>query len=198
MRETLEVHEPLLVNALGHSAGAVIFGIFLFQLLRDRAGAHLRDSSKAVAASALTLAWSLTSLAVIFWNDPALFGVQVLIALTMNAMDATPEQGRVTVRTRKVQNEAGANFAQDDAEWIAWFEAVLAREFVNERKRVANRQRVEVGERQRGFTIYDKRFTRFSWFGRWLTTRACTWSIFFLKRLRRARAGRQLEIANRK
>lgn len=90
MRETLEVHEPLLVNALGHSAGAVIFGIFLFQMLRDRAGAHLRDSRKAVAASALTLAWSLTSLAVIFWNDPALFGVQVLIALSSSAVSMLP------------------------------------------------------------------------------------------------------------
>lgn len=37
--------------------------------------------------------------------------VQVLIALTMNAMDATPEQGRVTVRTRKVEDDVGANFA---------------------------------------------------------------------------------------
>ena len=37
--------------------------------------------------------------------------VQVLIALTMNAMDVTPEQGRVTVRTRQLQNEDGASLA---------------------------------------------------------------------------------------
>lgn len=37
--------------------------------------------------------------------------VQVLIALAMNAMDATPEQGRVTVRTRRLEDEAGSMWA---------------------------------------------------------------------------------------
>lgn len=37
--------------------------------------------------------------------------VQVLIALTMNAMDATPEGARVTVRTRRVTNDQGSLLA---------------------------------------------------------------------------------------
>lgn len=42
--------------------------------------------------------------------------VQVLIALAMNALDATPENGRVTIRSRMAPNEAGALMAQLEVE----------------------------------------------------------------------------------
>jgi two-component system, LytTR family, sensor kinase len=48
------------VNALGHMAGAVVFGIFLFLLLTDSAGA--RDSRLSIAAAALSFVWNLGSL----------------------------------------------------------------------------------------------------------------------------------------
>lgn len=84
MRETLEVHEPLLVNALGHSAGAVIFAIFLFLLLRDRGGVRLPDSRRAIAATALALTWNLASLAVLLWN------ARPLIAISTSALSLLP------------------------------------------------------------------------------------------------------------
>ncbi len=81
---TLEVHEPLLVNALGHSAGAVIFAIFLYLLLRDRGGARLEDSRRAVAAATLALIWSLASLALLVNSS------RVLIALSSSALSLLP------------------------------------------------------------------------------------------------------------
>ncbi|MBL0940171.1 MAG: PAS domain-containing protein [Gemmatimonadaceae bacterium] len=42
--------------------------------------------------------------------------VQVLIALAMNALDATPEQGRVTIRSRSAQTETGQSMAQLEVE----------------------------------------------------------------------------------
>ena len=84
MRETLEVHEPLFVNALGHSAGAVIFAIFLYLLLRDRGGSRLPDSRRAMAATALALTWSLASLAVLLWNS------HLLIAISSSALSLLP------------------------------------------------------------------------------------------------------------
>jgi two-component system NtrC family sensor kinase len=42
--------------------------------------------------------------------------VQVLIALAMNALDATPEQGHVTIRTRADHDDAGRRMAQLDVE----------------------------------------------------------------------------------
>ena len=84
LRETLEVHEPLLVNALGHSAGAVIFAIFLYLLLRDRGGARLTDSKRAIAATALALTWSLASLALMLGNNA------FLIAISSSALSLLP------------------------------------------------------------------------------------------------------------
>ncbi|MEO7650014.1 MAG: histidine kinase, partial [Bryobacteraceae bacterium] len=60
---TLTVHEPLLVNTLGHFTGAVVFGIFLVLLLRDRSGTRLRGSRTAIAAASLAFLWNLAS----FW-----------------------------------------------------------------------------------------------------------------------------------
>lgn len=62
----LNVHEPLLVNTIGHSAGALIFGIFLFLFLKDRAGSRfLRGSWLSFTAAALAFLWDVGSLAAI-------------------------------------------------------------------------------------------------------------------------------------
>jgi two-component system, LytTR family, sensor kinase len=59
------LHELQLVNTLGHSAGAILFGIFLYLLLRDRAGARLRGSWLSVTAASLAFLWNVGSLAVL-------------------------------------------------------------------------------------------------------------------------------------
>jgi two-component system LytT family sensor kinase len=59
------VKESLLVNTLGHAAGVLIFGIFLFLLIQDRAARRLRGSSKSMLAAALALVWNLASLLVL-------------------------------------------------------------------------------------------------------------------------------------
>lgn len=65
MREVLTVHEPLLVNTLGHSAGTLIFATFLYLLIKDRAGTRLRGSGLTFAAAALALLWNVASLMVL-------------------------------------------------------------------------------------------------------------------------------------
>ncbi|MCC7157463.1 MAG: histidine kinase [Bryobacterales bacterium] len=52
----LSIHEPPLVNLLGHTAGAMVFGIFLWLLLRDR-GPRLP-----ALAAGLALCWNVSSL----------------------------------------------------------------------------------------------------------------------------------------
>jgi two-component system LytT family sensor kinase len=59
------VRESLLVNALGHAAGVLIFGIFLYLLIQDRAARRLRGSAKSMLAAALALVWNLASLLVL-------------------------------------------------------------------------------------------------------------------------------------
>ncbi|MEQ1886206.1 MAG: histidine kinase [Bryobacteraceae bacterium] len=54
-----------LVNILGHSAGVVLFGIFLYLLVQDRAARRLTGSWKSILAATLALAWNAVSLFVL-------------------------------------------------------------------------------------------------------------------------------------
>ena len=57
--------ESLLVNTLGHAAGVLVFSIFLFLLIQDRAARRLRGGVKSMLAAALALVWNLASLLVL-------------------------------------------------------------------------------------------------------------------------------------
>jgi len=56
-------HETQLVNTIGHSAGAIIFGIFLYLLLKDRSGTRLRGSWLSFAAAGLAFLYNIGALA---------------------------------------------------------------------------------------------------------------------------------------
>ena len=62
MPELLNIHEPLLINSIGHSAGAVVFGLLLVLLLRD---SRVRGAGVPVLASfaaLLAFGWNACSL----------------------------------------------------------------------------------------------------------------------------------------
>lgn len=93
MRETpevLSVHEPLLVNTLGHCAGTLIFAIFLALLLRDRAGKSLRGSRLTILAAALALIWNFVSLLVIALGNPSSDVSEWLVATSSSALSLLP------------------------------------------------------------------------------------------------------------
>jgi len=83
-------HEPLLVNTIGHSAGAIIFGIFLFLLLRDRAAVRLRGSWRSLAAAALAFLWNAGSLAVLVKTTSSGREPGILIAVTFSILSVLP------------------------------------------------------------------------------------------------------------
>ena len=65
------MNASLLVNALGHLAGVLLFGIFLVLLLQDRA------AWKSICAAALALAWNLASLIVLGADAPSSWVVAI-------------------------------------------------------------------------------------------------------------------------
>jgi two-component system LytT family sensor kinase len=85
------IHEALLVNTIGHFAGTVIFGIFLFLLLRDRVGARLRGSWLSVSAAGCAFLWNLGSVAVLITpaNENA-FATNLLIAFSFSMLSVLP------------------------------------------------------------------------------------------------------------
>ena len=79
--------EPLLVNMLGHTAGAVVFGIFLFLLLREGVS-RARDSRLSIAAAGLSFVWNLGSLAALAL--PAGQAADIVAALSFGALSILP------------------------------------------------------------------------------------------------------------
>lgn len=84
------MNESLLVNTLGHSAGVLIFGIFLVLLLRDRAARRLRGGLKSMAAAVLALVWNLASLIVLGDTSPDTLAVRITIAIGFSVLSLLP------------------------------------------------------------------------------------------------------------
>jgi hypothetical protein len=61
----LGLNQPLLINILGHAAGALIFGIFLVLLFSGRGWSGLQGRYLSALAASLALAWNLGSLVVL-------------------------------------------------------------------------------------------------------------------------------------
>ncbi len=72
------MNESLLVNTLGHSAGVLLFGIFLVTLLlRDRAARRLRGGVKSILAAVLALVWNMASLIVLGSDSPDTWFIRI-------------------------------------------------------------------------------------------------------------------------
>ena len=84
------MNESLLVNTLGHSAGVLIFGIFLVLLLRDRAARRLRGGVKSILAALLALVWNLASLIVLGSVSPNTLFVRITIAIGFSVLSLLP------------------------------------------------------------------------------------------------------------
>jgi len=84
------VNESLLVNTLGHSAGVLIFGIFLVLLLRDRAARRLRGGVKSMVAALLALVWNVASLIVLGSISPNTLFVRITIAIGFSVLSLLP------------------------------------------------------------------------------------------------------------
>jgi signal transduction histidine kinase len=83
-------HEFQLVNTIGHSAGAILFGIFLVLLIRDRPSAPWRESWKSIAAASLAFLWNLGSLAVLVVSNSANSEPYILVAVTFSILSFLP------------------------------------------------------------------------------------------------------------
>src|ERR1041384_6500144 len=54
-------HAPLIVNAIGHLAGAIVFGIFRVLAVRGAAGRRARENWLSVASAGLAWTWNAVS-----------------------------------------------------------------------------------------------------------------------------------------
>jgi two-component system LytT family sensor kinase len=85
-----QLNQPLLINILGHAAGALIFAIFLCLLFSRRGWSGSRGRFLSGLAAALSLAWNLGSLAVLAWPGLAPHTLDLLAAFSFSVLSLLP------------------------------------------------------------------------------------------------------------
>lgn len=85
-----ELNQPLLVNILGHAAGALIFATFLVLLYSGRGWSGLRGRYLSGLAGVLALAWNLGSLVVLAWPGLPAPLLSLVVAISFSVLSLLP------------------------------------------------------------------------------------------------------------
>jgi len=85
-----EFTQPLLINILGHAAGALIFAIFLGLLFSARGWSGGRGRTLSALAASLSLVWNLGSLIVLMQPGLSPAFVNVVVALSFSVLSLLP------------------------------------------------------------------------------------------------------------
>jgi two-component system LytT family sensor kinase len=90
MLESLDLHEPLLVNAIGHSVGLLLFAGFLALVLRDKRRGHGGPSNLLPIAAGLALLWNAGSLIVLAASSGLLATSDLVAAISFAVLSLLP------------------------------------------------------------------------------------------------------------
>src|SRR5215470_8642353 len=83
-------NEPLAINIIGHTAGAVLFAIFLALLFSGRGWSGTRGRYLSGLAAALALLWNVGSLVVLVVPGLPPWALNALVASSFSALSLLP------------------------------------------------------------------------------------------------------------
>jgi two-component system LytT family sensor kinase len=86
----LSIHEPLLVNTIGHSAGAVIFGMLLYFFVLNSWRAREQRSILPAVAAALAMLWNLGSLVGMAAGPEGSMAADIIVAASFSVLSLLP------------------------------------------------------------------------------------------------------------
>jgi hypothetical protein len=86
----LGLNQPLLINILGHAAGALIFAIFLVLLYSGRGWSGMQGRYLSGLAAGLSLAWNLGSLVVLAWPTLPAPVLDLVVAASFSVLSLLP------------------------------------------------------------------------------------------------------------
>ena len=90
MLESFDVHEPLLINSIGHSAGLLLFAVFLVLVLRDRRSGSEGQRYLPAITAGLALLWNAGSLAGLAAASGLIPGSDLIAALSFGILSFLP------------------------------------------------------------------------------------------------------------
>jgi len=86
----LSIHEPVLVNTIGHYAGAVVFGMLLYLFLVDWRRSRGEGTGLPVIAASLALLWNLGSLVALATLPKGGLVADIVVAGSFSALSLLP------------------------------------------------------------------------------------------------------------
>jgi two-component system, LytTR family, sensor kinase len=90
MPDWLSVHEPVLVNTIGHCAGAVIFGMLLYFFLVNWRRAREERNRKPAIAAALAFLWNIGSLIALAAGPAGGMATDIIVAASFSVLSLLP------------------------------------------------------------------------------------------------------------
>jgi hypothetical protein len=90
MPDWLSIHEPILVNTVGHGAGAILFGILLYLFLVNWRRAREKRSILPAFAAALAMLWNLGSLIALATGPESGIVADLIVALSFSVLSLLP------------------------------------------------------------------------------------------------------------
>lgn len=90
MPDWLSIHEPILVNTIGHGAGAVLFGILLHLFLVNWRRARQERSSLPALAAGLAMLWNIGSLVALATGPTSGIIADIIVAASFSVLSLLP------------------------------------------------------------------------------------------------------------
>jgi hypothetical protein len=90
MPDWLSIHEPVLVNTIGHCGGAVIFGILLYFFLLNWRRTREKRSSLPALAAILAMLWNLGSLVALASGPDSGMVADIIVAASFSVLSLLP------------------------------------------------------------------------------------------------------------
>src|SRR5690348_2905939 len=90
MPDWLSIHEPVLVNTIGHCAGSVIFGMLLYLFLVNWRRAREERSRLPAIAAALALLWNIGSLVALATGPTGGMAADIIVAASFSVLSLLP------------------------------------------------------------------------------------------------------------
>ena len=90
MPDRLSIHEPVLVNTIGHCAGAVIFGILLSLFVVNWRRTSEERSSLPALAAALAMLWNIGSLIALATGPGGGIAADIIVAASFSVLSLLP------------------------------------------------------------------------------------------------------------
>jgi hypothetical protein len=84
------LRDPILINTVGHTAGALLFGFIITLLLRDRHNHGVRDTQLSILAAALALGWNIGSLIALGVGNPDGLSIRIIMTASFALLSLLP------------------------------------------------------------------------------------------------------------